>query len=215
MRNKGGDCCLIEPVFSPDGTRLVHASRECKIVVDASGRSILLPGSAPGPAASWSPDGTQIAYNTSESMVVTDTTGTSTVLSGSAPGGAVSWSPDGAHIASITRDGVSVAAFPDGDTRQYPLDREKSYRTLAWSPDSSRLVCHQPYGDETTVVRDDLATGETRHVPGGFARKVVWSPDSTRVACHTDRGLLTVCADTGRLQQVVTGDNLKDVSWAI
>ena len=75
VRSGWGDCCLIEPVFSPDGTHLVYASREGNNVVDTSGRSTVLPGSAPGTRPSaWSPDSTHIAYATSEGMVVIDTT---------------------------------------------------------------------------------------------------------------------------------------------
>ncbi len=105
-------------------------------------------------------------------------------------------------------------AFPKGDTRHFPIGWEKSYRMLVWSPDSSRIVCYEPYVDEVPLVFVDLATGETRNVAVRFARKVVWSPDSTRVACNTDSELLTISADDGRIQEVVSDDNIKDVSWA-
>ena len=213
VRSGWGDCCLIEPLFSPDGTHLVYASREGNIVVDTSGRSTVLSGSAPGAAVGWSPDSTHLAYATSEGMVVTDTLGRSTVLPGSAPGAAVAWSPDGTHIAYATRDGIALAAFPKGDTRHFPIGWEKSYRTLVWSPDSSRLVCYEPYVDEVPLVFVDLATGETRNVPVGFTQKVVWSPDSTRVARNTDSELLTISADDGRIQRIVSNDNIKNISW--
>ena len=55
--------------------------------------------------------------------------------------------------------------------------------------------------------------GRHETCPWGSRRKVVWSPDSTRVACNADSDLLTISAEDGRIQEVVSDDNIKDVSW--
>ena len=114
------------PSWSPDGKRLVFATRqkgESTIsIIDSDGsRRRLLAAHASAPA--WSPDGSLIAYRTSCGVKLITPQGTDATprvpgVCGLGVRGAPHWSPDGRSVAIATRNGIYLM-HRDGTRRTY------------------------------------------------------------------------------------------------
>jgi dipeptidyl aminopeptidase/acylaminoacyl peptidase len=151
-------CCTL--AWSPDGRRLLVASDDEVIVVNADGTGrVVIAGStdAPGVLPAWSPDGSRVAvperHQGDTQIFAVDADGShrhqisSQVLFASSP----AWSPDGTQIA------FGAAALPDGTiSGLYVVGADGSgIRRIAaapdgwaadpwgppsWSPDGRRLA---------------------------------------------------------------------------
>src|SRR5262249_14985407 len=118
--------------------------------------------------------------------------------------GCAVYSPDGKHIATGSRDYLKdtrLIKVWDAVTGKEVLSLERPGRripTLAWSPDSKRLVA----GNEEPIIRVwDVETGKevlTLEVHTNFVQPVAWSPDGKLIATGSGDG-------TVRLWDAVTG----------
>ena len=210
--NWWGGCCLVEPEFSPDGTRMAYATRDGLVVTASDDRATVLPGSSPHGHVAWSPDGTRMAYTTRDGLVVTASDDRATVLPGSSPHGHVAWSPDGTHLAYPSPEGLVIV-----DTRG-PAKRIVSEGGPAgcpvWSPDSNRLACYKRHCDESPLFFVDIRSGETRTVWPGSVSAIAWAPDSARVTFIAGGDVVVIAGESGHLHRIVRDAGALDIRWA-
>ena len=201
----------VAPAWSPDGRRLAFPRSDGLYVVAADGSGLRRLTPAPGWSPAWSPDGELIAFvggpfDATQIRAVRPDGSGERVLSERVPGGHQGpvWSPDGQSLAFLTnledrswrvtittRDGEPVAQFPP----TYSLP------SLAWSPDSRRLLMSSLGVSvfDLEIRRLDIV------VPFGSA--AVWSPSGSEMAfegggeCKDRIGIYRAAADgTGRVR---------------
>jgi WD40 repeat protein len=217
--------------WSPDGKRIASASGDHTVQIwDATdGRhvSTYRGHSADVFTLAWSPDGKYIASGGLDSTVqvweaVTGKLlytyrGHKDVVYG------VAWSPDGTRIASASNDGTVQVwqAFTGKVTLTYkslfsPRGGFIPWNTVAWSPDSKRIVIGG-IGDALLL---DIATDKTVASLGqhsGTIHTVAWSPDGTYIAIGRDDTTVQVWnAETLTLVYTYTGHatDVFAVSWS-
>ncbi len=139
----------VEPVFSPDGSRLAFGhvtepgtaeqARQAIDVVklDGTGRRQVVPPTAGLQHVDWSPDGKWITFNIEALQGV---------------------------IAQPFRRGSVFAVHPDGTNLHLlvPSTREWVFFKAVWSPDGKRLLtgCNTPGGGNDRLCIVDLETGD-------------------------------------------------------
>lgn len=207
-----GGCCLIDPLISPDGTRVAYATRDGATITDLNGRSRLLVDAIPYAGVVWSPDGEATAYITRSEALLTDTDGLSTVLSGPDAKGGVTWSPDGTRIAYISDDGI-VVVDTSGQDQRIITTEPASGNCLVWSPDSTRLACYSTIREDTPLSLVHLFPIETVTVWPGFVSNVIWSPDSTQVACVCYEQAVIIGVTSGRMRRIIRDETSYDIVW--
>ncbi|SDH40557.1 WD domain-containing protein, G-beta repeat-containing protein [Sinosporangium album] len=177
--------------WSPDGTRIVTASRDgtARIWESNSGRALAVLEGHTGMVemAKWSPDSAKVATASRDQTVrVWDTrtgrclltlAGARDVVRG------VAWSPDGIQIAGASRDRV-VRIW---DTSTGALQHELRGHTdnilgIDWAPDGRRLVTASH--DRTAIVWDlaTLSPHVVLQAHTNFVEGVAWAPDGRLVA---------------------------------
>ena len=181
---------IAEYVFSPNGRLIAFTAQEscgdiCQprrglFVVDRDdGNLRLLAAGAYDP--SWSPDSRRIASVGPLGLAVTNLgSGESTVI---ARGYSPVWSPRGDRIAyGVTRQGYGAACTVDPDGSRARCTHGRSFKSLLWSPDGSKLAFKQVSPSRLGIMGPyaghlrRFGTYESR------ARPVAWSPDGTRLA---------------------------------
>lgn len=96
------------------------------------------------------------------------------------------WSPDGKQMATLTPAGVEIR---DVTSRKVirTLDRKGIYQQLVWSPDGKYLAGPaNHYGENWTVVRMSVDTGEVNPIAKFQNCTPDWFPDSRRII-HSSR----------------------------
>jgi hypothetical protein len=156
-----------------------------------------------------SPDGARIAFVGSEgkqhAVYVMDADGTDPQpilrFAEFDSAKALAWSPDGTRIAMVretgaddgTQDGgwtTTIWTFAPDGTELRPITTTGRETSVAWSPDSSRLVFsrYEPIDPNDQDVANDIyvvdadGSNETRLSNDGNASSPAWSPDGTTIA---------------------------------
>jgi Tol biopolymer transport system component len=204
VRLTGGRSFNLEPVWSPDRTRVayVHHARPRNPdvwVMDADGsdKARLTTGRRDDTWPQWSPDGTQIAWSKSRAdsawgeLYVMNADGTEKRLVVSGRTGAARWSPDGSRIAYTAWPGcegcdteIRVVDPATGETRAI-ADGETNESSPGWSPDGSRIVFSRATADEESEIFTVAADGtDERQLTstGQWAFLPRWSPTGEDVA---------------------------------
>jgi WD40 repeat protein len=204
---RGHENDVTSAVFSPDGTRILTASRDntARLWDAATGaeRVVLSGHEETVWSAVFSPDGTRIltASRDNTTRLWDAATGAErAVLSGheSTVTSAV-FSPDGTRI--LTASGDNTARLWDAATgaeRVVLSGHEETVWSAVFSPDGTRILTTSQ--DNTTRLWD-AATGAERAVLRGHERCVnsaVFSPDGTRILTASDD-------NTARLWDAATG----------
>jgi hypothetical protein len=153
----------INPVWSPDGTRIAFVGtkplpwNKDVYVIDADGTNLrrITRGPSQDWNPEWSPDGTHLAFvrhpasddefaDSVDVWVVPVAGGTPTRLTND-PGwsGDPTWSPDSARIAYVRGHDASTRIWimdADGSHKHAVVSRPKAYFAPQWSPDGSVIV---------------------------------------------------------------------------
>jgi TolB protein len=176
------------PAASADGMRIAWAGDDGTLWVaqaDGSGAHSL---GAPGAWPSFSPDGTRIVVSLlNDGLSVVDTaTGATQQLTTNVVSGPPHWSPDGAWIAYVGRapapgpERPSPAlrlVRPDGSDDHVLVRNFDAGRSVAWSPDGTRLALST---NELELV--DLNGKVTTYQNEQNGGPVAWSPDGKEIA---------------------------------
>ncbi|MFI8500817.1 NACHT and WD repeat domain-containing protein [Streptomyces sp. NPDC085524] len=216
--------------WSPDGTRLASASRDCVLAVwDAAERTGSLHGHEDSVwHAAWSPDGGQLASASQDGTVRLwePRSGRQTdLLRPAAEVADVAWSPDGARVAAALRDGRALLwrPGPGGGSRTELRGHRDELSDIAWSPDGARVATASR---DSTVRIWDAATGAVLHVLESGPRVrghddwltgTAWSPDGRLLATSgTGWSVVVWDTDTGLARTVLTGhaDHAWKVDWS-
>jgi Tol biopolymer transport system component len=178
---------VFSPDWSPDGRRLLIASRRAVVVMagDGSRRRVVTPPAEPGAVIadpSFAPDGRRFAYVDSGTIWLArlDRSGRRRLADGRVP----RWSPNGRTIAHLDGSGAVVLANARTGRRIRRLGPARGDETLDWSPDGRRLIFSpQCCGPGWVIARAD---GRGRFQPlewsAGAPGDAVFSPDGRRIA---------------------------------
>ncbi|WP_326642477.1 WD40 repeat domain-containing protein [Streptosporangium sp. NBC_01755] len=212
--------------WSPDGTRIVTASRDgTGRVWDAvTGRTLAVLSGHGGMVemASWSPDSARVATASRDQTVrlwdaVTGElqrilTGAADVVRG------VAWSPDGLHVAGTSRDlTVRIWNAESGEIMRELHGHCDNVLGVAWSPDSSRLATAS---HDRTVIIWNVADGTADLTLKGhqdYVEGIAWSPDGTRLVTGGHDWFIRVWdAADGRQLTTLTGhqDWVISLAWS-
>jgi TolB protein len=211
------------PSISPDGTRLIYASRrngywDLYILELATGQVTRLTDTPEYEASpTWSPDGQWIAYERYNGISLdiyiqslADPTSTPIQLTDD-PGidRSPAWSPQGREIAFVsTRSGdedIWLARLDDVDHRfvnisHNPLAQDRS---PAWSLDGSLLAWASEQGGDRRLAVWNKNTPETKARLTGDGDRPAWSPDNnilfSEVREPSGSGLAAYMTADGRL----------------
>ena len=207
-----GGCCLPDLEISPDGTRMVHATKDGLLLSDTDNLETVLPGSSPLGSAAWSPDGTRLAYTSTEGLAIVDTDDQATVVPGSSPAESVVWSPDGTRLVYTSTEGLAIVDTSGPD--KHVLAQEHPSRCLTWSPDGTHLVSYTPSDKEPSLRIVDTSTGNILTLTPGYQYDVSWSPDSTHILYSQYDEVVVIAAETGHTHRIIRDHACSDFRWA-
>ena len=193
-----------DPIWSPDGTRLLFAQGSDMYIMNADGneRRRLVVGLPEATGYRWSPDGRLIAF-TQGGFRDDDFFQDLWVIEADGSGGhrlatdaaAPSWSPDSRSIAYEGRGQIRVINADGTGGRRVTAQRFGAVQP-AWSPDGSRIAFittldeppDRPADRHIFLVNPD-GTGLVNISRGrGDDETPTWSPDGSRIAFVTTEG---------------------------
>ncbi|NUQ63875.1 MAG: PD40 domain-containing protein [Pirellulales bacterium] len=224
LAEAGPDEYDVDPVFSPDGKRILFTSTrggKTGIWIFTSENS-KLERICDGDQAEWSPDAREIVFRREEQIWTREmTSGRENRISPqdwphcSGP----AWSPDGRNIAFACRWESGNAIFlvaPTGGKPQTVYDKQGACEPH-WSPDGKRLV----YETETHIATIGPDGKKNRPVTyfGGVQRYGRFSPDGKWIVyCQgvSERGpweLYRIAAQSGTPARITEGGSDMNPDW--
>ena len=183
------------PVWSPDGRRLLFAKSGDLWVMDAqgAGRVQLADGQFGIEHHRWSPDGRMIAYVDGRPqgldviaelwVMQADGSGKRRLAENATD---PSWSSDGTRLAYVSEQlpVIQIRLINVDGTGDVPLTTRQSFQP-AWSPDGSRIA-FVTLGDKQMFLVNPDGTGEVGLTPAGTEDdSPTWSPDGRKIAFNT------------------------------
>jgi dipeptidyl aminopeptidase/acylaminoacyl peptidase len=229
----------IQPVWSPDGTRIafvtdIEGSYDIAILTSIGVENLVtvLPGEGRSTERNpaWSPDGTRIAFNSdrdgNDEIYVMNADGTEVtrLTNNNASDIQPAWSPDGSKIVFVSTstgnpdvfimDLADLEAEPLNVSLNPAIDNEP-----AWSPDGTRIVytSNRDNNEElylfTIGQEADSAVNISNNTSSDF--EAAWSPDGTRIIFTSQRfgnnNILMMNADgSGEVLNISGADETAD-----
>jgi TolB protein len=218
-----------EPAWSPDGTKIVFASRRegrshiYVMSADGSGTRRLTSGKPQDTAPAWSPNGKWIAFARDNRLFVVSPKGgklqrVTKVLGGEE--GEPAWSPDGKSIAFVRREpGFTTREIwrvrPDGAGLRRLTRLGASSYGPAWSRDGKRIVFASNANDDRYQIYDVGADGTALRrltfQPGEYFDPS-WSIDGKTLMFERDGVVYTLVL--GSVEKALTdGPNDGSPAW--
>jgi Tol biopolymer transport system component len=210
------------PVPSPDGRRLVLATRSYRLVVmnaDGTGRKRLAAGDPS--SAVWSPDGKRIVFrglSAGLSIIGADGKG-GRRLTRASEDAEPAWSPDGERVAFARSGSGLMVVDRDGSDLRVLRRLRGDTAQLHWSRDGRSLTFLQRPRPETAFARSDLVTvsvargrllGPVPRVGVEFGR-IAWSPDGRQLAYERSSRIVVMKSD-GSGRRFIAGG--RDPVWS-
>ena len=213
---------VLSLAFSPDGTRLVSASYDGKVITwdTATGQEALALNGKPSIAwcIAFSPDGSRIASGNYDGTVTLWDSATgrqekrfTPIANGQVR--SVAFSPDSRHIASAINTGRSgghiklTNAATGEQTLSIDVDTPPLF-SIAFSPDGTRIVGGGGYEQSGVIKVWNSVTGDVFSTLTGHDAEVwcvAYSPDGTRIASASgDR--------TVRLWNAISGEEIREIT---
>ena len=224
----------LDPVWSPDGTKLAFIDHIGHLVVmkaDGSGKRIISreSGISDDEIASWSPDGTRLVFGVTQApgsdiLFVVNADGTGKRKLG-ASGYGPDWSPDGRRIIFSDAVGFVVEIGVNGRGVQELGGSRCTFDPVRWSPDGKRIAfvrsadCFGRNGAIVVVNADGSAPHAVTRKDGSYYGPPSWSPDGKQIVFSRSSALgaignLYVAAADGRhVRQLTTDGSDFDPSW--
>ena len=204
-----GAAMNLGPVWSPDGSKIAYTSMTCKFVdiltpehgafklVNADGSSPMgLTTSESDYLPTWSPDGSKMAFQSKRDgnfeIYVMNADGSKQVnlTNRSEDDELPQWSPTGAEIAFCRTGsrGTDIFVMTADGTGQENLTHNPAQhvRSIAWSPDGSRIAFASYLGEGLLEVFVMNADGSAQ-VKLTSGMSPVWSPDGKKIAFESER----------------------------
>lgn len=218
--------------WSPDGSRLVFASRDGAdggwdssriYIVDSSGDDQKKLTEVPGRFPVWSPDGSMIVFvsipvNASFGdlySIKPDGTELRQLNTSVKVGGWLRWSPDSTKVVFHDQNfQIMVLDVGGGSLTRLTNDRSRNFYA-SWSPDGQRIA----YMNENNILYSMNYDGSDQRkivdsVP--YVREPLWSPDGKRILFGCHFGIEKIWSEIGWLLCVVDADggNMKQLTFA-
>jgi Tol biopolymer transport system component len=194
--------------WSPDGARLAFERGGWLYALDLESR--VSQRLARGLEPSWSPDGGRLVFRGPDGLYAmrADGVGRRRLRAGVAR--RPRWAPDGSLVAFLERgralvmraDGRSGRALPGAACAGAP-------KSLAWSPDSSRLAVLT----DRCLALVDVFGGAVEELPDRGGDAVAWSPDGRRLLLAADGKLRLLALDGGVVRELAGRRGVTDLDW--
>lgn len=190
----------LDPTITPDTPSSIYKSPQIMLVSASTGQTLrshyvesLYISDA---ILAWSPDSRYVASYDKE-VSVWEATTAQRVSQYQSQGGqstdlALAWSPDSKYLASAWGSEIHIASALTGKPLLTYKGHVKNVRTLAWSPDGSKVASG---GEDTTVQIWNAKDGKllyTYRAHTGNVLALVWSPDGNTIASGGEDGVVRI-----------------------